>query len=101
MPDIDCTGPSWRKSASRRRSSCSAVISWSESRACSVSSRSYLLFDPLVLMALGEEQQSAPRGRDRKGEPKQRQPVLLERDADHSDERAGDDQRDERSGSSR
>ena len=52
-----------------------------------------LLFHPLVLMALGEEQHR-PRGRDRKGEAEQRQPVLLDRDADHPDERAGDDQRD-------
>src|SRR5436190_936971 len=37
IPDSDCTGPSWRKSARRRRLSCSAVISWSESRARSVS----------------------------------------------------------------
>jgi hypothetical protein len=54
----------------------------------------YLLFHPLVVMALGEEQHG-PRGRDRKGEPKQRQPVLLDRNADHPDERTGDDQRDE------
>ena len=37
IPDIDCTGPSWRKSASRRRSSCSAVTICSESRARSAS----------------------------------------------------------------
>src|SRR3954447_9146102 len=37
IPDIDCTGPSWRKSASRRRSSCSAVTIWSERRARSAS----------------------------------------------------------------
>src|SRR5689334_23023441 len=33
IPESDCTGPSWRNSANRRRSSCSAVISWSDSRA--------------------------------------------------------------------
>ena len=33
IPASVCTGPSWRKSASRRRSSCSAVISRSASRA--------------------------------------------------------------------
>ena len=37
IPESDCTGPSWRKSASRRRSSCSAMISWSVSRARSAS----------------------------------------------------------------
>jgi hypothetical protein len=52
----------------------------------------YLLFHPLVLMALGEEQHG-PCGRDRKREPEQRQPVLLDRDADYPDQRAGDDQR--------
>ena len=37
IPESDCTGPSWRKSASRRRSSCSAVTICSESRARSAS----------------------------------------------------------------
>src|SRR5919201_2748991 len=37
MPDIDCTAPSCNSFASRRRSSCSAVISWSESRDLSAS----------------------------------------------------------------
>src|SRR5438034_479080 len=37
IPESDCTGPSCRKSAMRRRSSCSAVISWSDSRARSAS----------------------------------------------------------------
>src|SRR5918992_1090825 len=39
MPDIDWSGPSCRNSDSRRRSSCSAVMTWSVSRARS-SSRS-------------------------------------------------------------
>src|SRR6266404_9333053 len=38
IPARDWTGPSWRKSASRRRSSCSAVIKRSASRAASSSS---------------------------------------------------------------
>ena len=63
IPDIDCTGPSWKKSAMRRRSSCSAVISWSDSRACSVESRSQLFLDALVLVPLGHEQRGGERTR--------------------------------------
>ena len=37
MPDIDCSGPSWRKSERRRRSSCSAVMRRSVRRSRSAS----------------------------------------------------------------
>ena len=95
IPDIDCTGPSCRNSAEAPRSSCSAVISWSESRACSVETSLELLVDPLVLVALRDEERGGEcaGGRHRAEQPDQRRGTASRARERGAHDRAGDDQR--------